>query len=96
MTRSAFEHLPRNQRKDLQEAGSWRIGVRRLRGPPSGPSNPLSSVVNRRAFLRGGAAMIGGAILAKNLERLPGSLPSRRRSARRALRPYLRGDRSLR
>jgi uncharacterized protein len=73
MKRSAFEHLPRNQRKDLQEAAQ--LAHRRAQAPwsPSGTSNPLSSVVNRRAFLRGGAAMIGGAMLAKNLERLPGA-----------------------
>ena len=33
----------------------------------SGWSNPLSSVVNRRAFLRGGAGLIGGAVLSKTL-----------------------------
>jgi hypothetical protein len=73
MKMSAFEHLPRNQRKDLQEAAE--MAHRRAQAPwsPSGLSNPLSSVVNRRAFLRGGAAMIGGAMLARNLERLPGA-----------------------
>jgi hypothetical protein len=30
-------------------------------------SNPLASVVNRRAFLKGGAGLIGGAVLSKTL-----------------------------
>jgi secreted PhoX family phosphatase len=65
-----FEHLSRNQRKDLSEA--LQLAHRRAQAPwsPSGWSNPLSSVVNRRAFLRGGAGLIGGAVIAKSLGRL--------------------------
>ena len=62
-----FDNLPRNQRKDLNEALDR--AQRRAQAPwsPSGWSNPLSNVVNRRAFLRGGAGLIGGAMLSKTL-----------------------------
>ena len=62
-----LERLSRNQRKDLKEA--LQLAHRRAQAPwsPSGWSNPLSSVVNRRAFLRGGAALIGGAAVAKTM-----------------------------
>ena len=62
-----FNHLPRSQRKDLNEALD--LAQRRAQAPwsPSGWSNPLSNVVNRRAFLKGGAGLVGGAVLAKTL-----------------------------
>jgi uncharacterized protein len=62
-----FENLSRNQRKDLKEA--LRIAQQRVQAPwsPSGRTNPLSSVVNRRAFLRGGAGLVGGTVLARTL-----------------------------
>ena len=62
-----FETLSRHQRTDLHEA--LELAHRRAQAPwsPSGWSNPLSSVVNRRAFLRGGAGLIGSAVMAKTL-----------------------------
>jgi hypothetical protein len=62
-----FENLSRNQRKDLKEA--LELAQRRSRAPwsPSGWTNPLASVVNRRAFLKGGAGLIGGAVVGKTL-----------------------------
>jgi secreted PhoX family phosphatase len=65
-----LEKLSRHQRKDLVDA--LHLADRRAQAPwsPSGWSNPLSSLVNRRAFLRGGAGLVGGTVLAKTLGRL--------------------------
>ncbi|MGE0702703.1 MAG: alkaline phosphatase PhoX [Vicinamibacterales bacterium] len=65
-----FEKLSRNQRKDLSEALD--VAHKRAQSPwsPSGWSNPMANVCNRRAFLRGGAGLVGGAVLAKTLGNL--------------------------
>ena len=70
-----FENLSRNQRKDLHEA--LQMAQRRAQAPwsPSGWTNPLSNVVNRRAFLRGGAALVGGITLAEDPWRAIGCSP---------------------
>ena len=62
-----IEQLSRNQRKDLKEV--LELAQRRAQAPwsPSGWANPFASVVNRRAFLRGGAGLIGGAAIGKTL-----------------------------
>ncbi len=65
-----LEELPRSQRKDLNEALARAEQRAQAQWSPSGWSSPLSSVVNRRAFLRGGAALIGGAALAKTFGKL--------------------------
>jgi len=62
-----FENLSRNQRKDLNEALDRAHRRAQADWSPSGWSNPLASVVNRRAFLRGGAGLFGGAMLSKTL-----------------------------
>ena len=62
-----FENLSRSQRKDLNEALDRAHRRAQAAWSPSGWSNPLSSVVNRRAFLRGGAGLVGGAMLSKTL-----------------------------
>src|SRR5687767_679020 len=62
-----FRYLTRNQSKDLNEA--LELAQRQSQAPwtPSGWRNPLASVVNRRAFLKGGAGLIGGAVIGKTL-----------------------------
>ncbi|MGH9784237.1 MAG: PhoX family protein [Terriglobia bacterium] len=62
-----IENLSRSQRKELKEA--LELAQRRSRAPwsPSGWANPLASCVNRRAFLKGGAGLIGGAVIGKTL-----------------------------
>jgi uncharacterized protein len=64
---TVFKSLSHNNRRDLKQA--LELAHRRAQAPwsPSGWSNPLSSVVNRRAFLRGGAGLIGSAVLAETL-----------------------------
>ncbi len=80
-----FENLTRNESKDLYAA--LELARRQAEAPwsPSGRSKPLSSCVDRRSFLRGGAGLIGGLAIATTLH---GLFPNRANACVQVVGPY--------
>lgn len=59
--------LSRSDRKDLEAALNLAEAQSAAEWSPSGTSNPLSSCIDRRAFLRGGAALVGAVAISSSL-----------------------------
>lgn len=59
--------LSRSDRKDLEAALNLAQAQSAADWSPSGTSNPLSSCIDRRAFMRGGAALVGAMAISSSL-----------------------------
>jgi secreted PhoX family phosphatase len=62
-----FRDLSRSDRKDLEAALNLAQAQSAAEWSPSGTANPLSSCIDRRAFLRGGAALVGAVAISSSL-----------------------------
>ncbi|MGH9555232.1 MAG: alkaline phosphatase PhoX [Terriglobales bacterium] len=80
-----FETLSRNESKDLNEALELACLQSAAPWSPSGRSKPLSSCVDRRSFLKGGAGLIGGLVIGGTLGAL---FPTRANACVQVVGPY--------